>query len=136
MPRSAPSLGRLVGTSAAVAALCGLVVGAAVFDDVPVAARLFYGGLFGLVLGGLIGTASALTGGLLAALTRRGDVRNVTRERATFVAAGTATALVLSWAVLPPLSRPAIVFLLVSLTAVTVVAGAVIGCRYIPERKD
>jgi hypothetical protein len=112
-----------------------LVVGSVVFDDVPVAARLFYGGMFGLVLGALIGAASALTGALLAALARRGDGRNVTSQRATFVVAGTATALVSSWAVLPPLSRQATVLLLVSLTAVTLLAGAMIGRRYIPERE-
>ena len=87
------------------------------------------------MVGGLICTASALAGALLAAVTRRAGGRSVTSQRATFVAAGTATALVSSWAVLPPLSRLATLLVLASLTAVTVLTGAVIGCRYIPGRE-
>lgn len=135
---SLSALRRVVGASAAVAGVCGFVVGALLFDGVPVAARLFFGGLFGLVTGALIGVVSGLTGALVArvaASTRRGGGRDAIRQRVAFVAAGTATALALSWLVLPPLSQSARLLLLVPLAAVTAFAGAVIGRRCIQQRK-
>jgi hypothetical protein len=131
---SLSALRRLVAASAAVAALCGFVMGAILFDGVSVAARLFFGGLFGLVAGALIGAASGLTGALIAASTRLGGGRGAISQRVAFVSAGTATALALSWSMLPPLSLQARLLLLVPLTVVTVFAGALIG-RYIQQRK-
>ena len=126
------ALSRSVAVSAAVAGLCGLVVGAIVFDGVSVAARLVFGGLFGLVAGAVIGAASGLTGALVAASTRLSGSRDAISQRVAFVLAGTGTALALSWWVLPPMSLQARLLLLVPLAAVTVFAGTLIGRRYIP----
>ena len=135
---SSSALRRLVGASAAVAGVCGFVVGAFLFDGVPDAARLFFGGLLGLVTGALIGAVSGLTGALVAhvtASTRRGGGRDAIGQRVAFAAAGTATALALSWSVLPPLGQSARLLLLVPLAAVTAVAAAVIERRYSQQRK-
>ena len=129
------ALHRVVGAGAAVAGLCGAVVGTILFDGVSLGARLFFGGLFGLVLGALIGAASALTGALAAATTRLGGGRDAIGRRVAFVAVDTATALVLSWWVLLPLSSSSRLLLLVPLTAVTALAGSVIGRRYIKPGK-
>ena len=65
---------RLIAASSAVAALCGLVVGFLAFSDLALPDRLFYGGIGGLLVGGVIGAVAALTGLLLATLLRASAV--------------------------------------------------------------
>ena len=131
MPAFPDASRRLIGASSAVAALCGLVVGPLTFTGVPIEARLFYGGAGGLVLGGFIGTVAALVGLLTATLARASGAVSVERQRTAFVVAGSATALVGAWAVLPPMAPLTELALLASLAAATFGAGTVVGRRYI-----
>jgi hypothetical protein len=88
---------RLMAASSAVAALCGLVVGSLAFSDLLLPARLFYGGIGGLLVGGFIGAGAALTGLLTAILLRTCGARSAGVQRAAFVVAGGAAALSVAW---------------------------------------
>ena len=88
-----------------------------------------------MALGALIGVLSALAGAVAAAAARLRGGRDAIGRRVAFVAVGTATALVLSWWVLLPLSSSSRLLLLVPLTAVTAFAGSVIGRQYLQPGK-
>ena len=88
-----------------------------------------------MALGALIGVLSALAAAVAAAAARLRGGREAIGHRVAFVAAGTATALALSWLVLPPLSPSSRPLLLLLLAAVTAFAGSVIGRQYLQPGK-
>ena len=122
---------RLIAASSAVAALCGLVVGPLTLTGFLLPARLFYGGVGGLVVGGFIGAVAALTGLLMATSLRAFGARSVGMQRAAFVMAGSATALSAAWWGRWPMTPLAELALMVSLAVVTLGAATLLGKRYI-----
>lgn len=126
---------RLIAASSAMAALCGVIVGSLALSDISLPARLFYGGIGGLLVGGFIGAVAALTGLLAAILLRAFGARSVGIQRAAFVVAGGATALSAAWWGRSPMTSPAQVALMVSLAVVSLGVGTLLGRRYIGGRR-
>lgn len=121
---------RLVGAGSALAAACGMVVGPLAIPDFPLDARLFYGGVGGLVVGAGLGALAAVTGLLMACALRAVGVAGG-GQRAGFVLTGSAVALGAAWWGRPPMTPLPQLGLMLSLAIVTLGAGTLLARRYV-----
>lgn len=121
--------GPLVAAGTATAAAVGAVLGPVLLTDgFPLPARLFYGGLGGLVTGALIGAVASLLGCAAAAVVRQGG-RGLPLQRGAFTLVGTVATLALSEWALPPLANGPRLLVLAGLAVVTVTAGTALSRR-------
>ena len=121
----------LVAAGTATAAAVGAVLGPVLLTDgFALPARLFYGGLGGLVTGALIGALASVLACAAAAVVQR-DGRRLTLQRSAFTLVGTVVALALSVWALPPLEPVPRLLVLTGLAVVTAGAGTALPRHYL-----
>ena len=119
------SSGRTIFVSAAIAGATGAATGAiSLGSPFDLAAKLFFGGLGGLLVGATFGALASGSALLLTWLLKQSGVRKLSILRIAFVLCGTAIALALATLGLPPQTGAERSLSLAALSLIPLVSGA------------